>query len=317
MVGKIPGPWPFSVDTLPIIDMKSKSLASTLQIRTVSVFWPMHRWQGTCSHVILTCSGSSSQPFGIAGGAAKLRGLVGRWPFVNGSKWWWLRFNKAYQQINGALPRQWMSLLLWLYQSFTQHTQGYSDSYLRWLTWQNSWKVLYQQPFQEGSRDLQKGYPSVTKGASSSAKHPSKVPFTKAWRGLHLRKASKGFEEIWRGLEGGLKGASRGLDLEGGLKGVSRELEAFNAEGGFEGVWRGLKWGFKGAWSLQRWRRLWGGLKGVSRVCCWCTPCSKCYGMDCFATYFTHVQTCNVTRVQSATEWTALVHTLHMFKAVM
>ena len=33
---------------------------------------------------------------------------------------------------------------------------------------------------QEGSRDLQKGYPSVTNGASSSAKHPSKVPFTKA-----------------------------------------------------------------------------------------------------------------------------------------
>ena len=26
--------------------------------------------------------------------------------------------------------------------------------------------------------------------------------------------------------------------------------------------------------------------------------------MDCFGTYFTHVQTCNVTRVQSATEWT-------------
>ena len=31
-------------------------------------------------------------------------------------------------------------------------------------------------------------------------------------------------------------------------------------------------------------------------------------------TYFTHVQTCNVTRVQSATEWTASVHTLHMSK---
>ena len=31
--------------------------------------------------------------------------------------------------------------------------------------------------------------------------------------------------------------------------------------------------------------------------------------MDCFGTYFTHVQTCNVTRVQSATEWTASVHT--------
>ena len=29
-------------------------------------------------------------------------------------------------------------------------------------------------------------------------------------------------------------------------------------------------------------------------------------------TYFTPVQTCNVTRVQSATEWTASVHTLHM-----
>ena len=26
----------------------------------------------------------------------------------------------------------------------------------------------------------------------------------------------------------------------------------------------------------------------------------------------THVQTCNVTRVQGATEWTASVHTLHM-----
>ena len=98
---------------------------------------------------------------------------------------------------------------------------------------------------QEGSRDLQKGYPSVTKGASSSAKHPSKVPFTKAWRGLHLRKASRelqgglkeasrGFQGGFKGLEGGFKGAAwRGLDLEGNLKGASRGLEAFNAEGGF------------------------------------------------------------------------------------
>ena len=39
--------------------------------------------------------------------------------------------------------------------------------------------------------------------------------------------------------------------------------------------------------------------------------------MDCFGTYFTHAQTCNVTRVQSATEWTASVHTLHMPKHVM
>ena len=36
--------------------------------------------------------------------------------------------------------------------------------------------------------------------------------------------------------------------------------------------------------------------------------------MDCFGTYFTHVQTCNVTPVQSATEWTASVHALHMSK---
>ena len=33
--------------------------------------------------------------------------------------------------------------------------------------------------------------------------------------------------------------------------------------------------------------------------------------MDCFGTYFTHVQTCDDVRVQSATEWTASVHTLH------
>ena len=49
----------------------------------------------------------------------------------------------------------------------------------------------------------------------------------------------------------------------------------------------------------------------------WCNPCSRCYGMDCFGTYFTHVQSCDVTRVQGATEWTASVHTSHMSKAVM
>ena len=43
----------------------------------------------------------------------------------------------------------------------------------------------------------------------------------------------------------------------------------------------------------------------------WCNPCSKCYGMDCFGTYLTHVQSCAVTRVQSATEWTASVHISH------
>ena len=39
--------------------------------------------------------------------------------------------------------------------------------------------------------------------------------------------------------------------------------------------------------------------------------------MDCLGTYCTHVQTCDVTRVQSATEWTAWVHTAHMSKPVM
>ena len=39
--------------------------------------------------------------------------------------------------------------------------------------------------------------------------------------------------------------------------------------------------------------------------------------MDCFGTYFTHVQTCDDVRVQSATEWTASGHTLHMSKPAM
>ena len=33
--------------------------------------------------------------------------------------------------------------------------------------------------------------------------------------------------------------------------------------------------------------------------------------MDCFGRYFTHVQTCENVRVQSATQWTSSVHTLH------
>ena len=39
--------------------------------------------------------------------------------------------------------------------------------------------------------------------------------------------------------------------------------------------------------------------------------------MDCFGTYFTHVQTCDDVRVRSATQWTASVHTLRMSKPVM
>ena len=39
--------------------------------------------------------------------------------------------------------------------------------------------------------------------------------------------------------------------------------------------------------------------------------------MDCFTTYFTHAQTCDNVRVQSATAWIASVHTLHMPKPVI
>ena len=49
----------------------------------------------------------------------------------------------------------------------------------------------------------------------------------------------------------------------------------------------------------------------------WLRSCSKCYAMDCFGTYVTHAQTCHYVRVQSATQWTASVHTLHMPKPVI
>ena len=49
----------------------------------------------------------------------------------------------------------------------------------------------------------------------------------------------------------------------------------------------------------------------------WCHSCSKCYGMDCIGTHCAHVNTCDVTRVQSATEWIASVHTAHMSTRVM
>ena len=47
------------------------------------------------------------------------------------------------------------------------------------------------------------------------------------------------------------------------------------------------------------------------------SSCSKCYAVYCFGTDFTHVQTCDVTRVQSATQFTASVHTSHLSKPVM
>ena len=39
--------------------------------------------------------------------------------------------------------------------------------------------------------------------------------------------------------------------------------------------------------------------------------------MDCFGTYFTHVQTCDNVRAHNATQWTASVHTLHLSKPVI
>ena len=39
--------------------------------------------------------------------------------------------------------------------------------------------------------------------------------------------------------------------------------------------------------------------------------------MDCFGTCFTHAQTCDNVRVQSATLWTASVHALHMPRPVI
>ena len=56
---------------------------------------------------------------------------------------------------------------------------------------------------------------------------------------------------------------------------------------------------------------------------CFFAACARCLHVDVanvlrlsletiFGTYVTHVQTCDVTRVQSVTEWTASVHTSRM-----
>ena len=39
--------------------------------------------------------------------------------------------------------------------------------------------------------------------------------------------------------------------------------------------------------------------------------------MECFGTNFTHAQSCDNVRVESAREWTAAVHTLHMPEPVI
>ena len=64
-----------------------------------------------------------------------------------------------------------------------------------------------------------------------------------------------------------------------------------------------------------------GLLRYILRTCptpkLWKCSCSKCYRMDCFGTYFTHAQSCDNVGVQSATEWSASILTLHMPKAVI
>ena len=49
----------------------------------------------------------------------------------------------------------------------------------------------------------------------------------------------------------------------------------------------------------------------------WWRSCSQSYAIDCFGTYFKHVQTCCDVRVQRAAQSTASVHTSNMSKAVM
>ena len=44
----------------------------------------------------------------------------------------------------------------------------------------------------------------------------------------------------------------------------------------------------------------------------WCNPCSKCYQIGCLAAYFTHVQSCDVTLVQSAICSGLLPYILHI-----
>ena len=61
---------------------------------------------------------------------------------------------------------------------------------------------------------------------------------------------------------------------------------------------------------------------------CFFAACAQCLHVDfanvlrlsretIFSTYFTHVQTCDVPRVQSVTEPTASVHNVNMSKPVM
>ena len=60
------------------------------------------------------------------------------------------------------------------------------------------------------------------------------------------------------------------------------------------------------------WCRVFERLVTVSQFDIFCSVAD----VGCFGTYFAHIQTCDDVRVQSATQWTASVHTLHMSKPV-
>ena len=176
-------------------------------------------------------------------------------------RWLW-RFDDllhAHRQFGNILCiALWMMIGCWFRgTSFRSHLQGDLKGLGRGEAWTKVWRSKGASPsesFKGEKRRLQGGFKRASKGftlkgalrgleGSFKGLKPSalKGRCKGAWRGLHLQKA-------WRGLEGGFIFRR----LEGGFKGASRGLEAF-----------------KGAWSLQRWRGLRGcfegGLKGVSR----------------------------------------------------
>ena len=124
-----------------------------------------------------------------------------------------------------------------------------------------------KEPFGKGLDGLPGGLTGASEGLEGGLRGLRRLQggFKGAWEGLQggLRRASGGLEDGL--LEGGLKGASRGLQR--GFKGASRELQGGfkgaweGLQGGFKGASRGLEKGFKGASPFEAFK----GLKGVSR----------------------------------------------------
>ena len=135
-----------------------------------------------------------------------------------------------------------------------------------------------KEPFGKGLDGLPGGLTGASEGLEGGLRGLRRLQggFKGAWEGLQggLRRASGGLEDGL--LEGGLKGASRGL--QGSFKGASRGLQgglrraSRGLQGGFKGAWEGLQGGFT-FWSLQgleggfkgAWEGLQGGLRRASR----------------------------------------------------